>query len=402
MTGPPPRRSPFDALPEWVGPGTRLIHGARRAERNAGAVVPPIYQTSTFHFPAAFSEAAPPGEPHLYSRYANPTVSVAEELVRGLEGGEEARLFGSGMGAIAATLLAFVRPGDRIVALEALYGGTLDLLGGPIRDLGVGVDWVPAGSPGPAEGAVPAGTRIVLLESPTNPLLRVVDIAAWAEAADRAHALLVVDNTFATPVNQRPLDLGADLVVHSATKYLGGHSDLLAGAVVGPRPLLARVETMRRLVGAVLDPFAAFLLARGLRTLPLRVARQNATAAALAAALEGHPAVARLHFPGAASAAEEAIAARQMAGRGGLLGIELRRGAEAAAAFLGRLRLVHVAASLGGVESLASRPPETSHAHLAPEELARRGIAPGLVRFSVGIEETADLVRDVREALDGL
>ena len=399
MSDPSDTRARFRPLPEWVHPATRLVHGARRDELNAGAVVPPIFQSSTFHYPPEFSEARAAGRPGFYSRIGNPSLEVAAELIRALEGAEEARVFASGMGAITTTVLSLVGSGDEVVAPEGMYGGTLDLLGDLAPRLGIRVRWVDRSDARTPESAVRRGTRLVLLESPTNPLLGVHDIRRWSEAARQVGAVLAVDNTFATPVNQNPLALGADLVLHSATKYLGGHADLLAGAVAGSRALIERIDATHPITGAVLDPFAAFLLTRGLRTLELRVARQNANGQAVAEALTTESGVERVHYPGRADAEEEAVAQRQMRGRGGMVSLEVRGGREAAHRFLRRLRLFHVAGSLGGVESLASVPAETSHRHLAPAALSERGISPGLVRLSLGIEAAEDLVRDLREAL---
>jgi cystathionine beta-lyase/cystathionine gamma-synthase len=391
----------FTPLPPWVGPTTRLVHGARRPERNAGAVTAPIYQTSTFHYPAEHSEAEGPGETHLYTRPDNPTFEVPAELIRQLEGGEAARLFASGMGAMVATVLALVRAGDEVVAAGGLYGGTTDFLSDLLPRYGVAARSLLDEDAAVPEGRLSRSTRLVILETPTNPILRVHDIARWATECDRAGALLVVDNTFATPINQTPLALGADLVVESGTKYLGGHADLVAGALVGPRSLVERVDQLAYL-GATPDPVAAFLLARGLRTLALRVERQNTNGAAVAAAVEHHPAVARVHYPGRASTEEERIAVRQMRGRGGVLALSLHGGAAAADRFLHALRFVHVASSFGGVESLASVPRLTSHRHLTDTERHDRGIDDGLVRLALGIEDPADLIRDVTEALDAL
>ncbi|HZY70495.1 MAG TPA: aminotransferase class I/II-fold pyridoxal phosphate-dependent enzyme [Thermoplasmata archaeon] len=389
-------------MPEWAGLGTVLVHGARRPERNAAAVVPPIYQTSTFHYPSDFSEAREGGDVHLYTRLDNPTHEVAAELVRAAEGGEAARVFSSGMGAISSTVLAFVRPGDTVVALDELYGGTLDLLRDTLSGLGVGTRWVTAEEARAPEDVVQGAPKLVYVESPTNPCLAVHDLRRWAEAAHDAGALLVVDNTFATPVNQNPIALGADLVVHSATKYLGGHADLIAGAVVGTESLVDRVGEVSDNLGPTLDPFAAFLLTRGLRTLALRVGRQNENGRSVVAAVAKHPEVDRVDYPGRRSPEDERLAAEQMRGRGGMVSITVRGGRAAAERFLHRLKLVHVASSLGGVESLASVPSITSHRHLSNAELERRGIREGLVRISLGVEEPSDLVRDVTEALDGL
>ncbi len=396
-----PSKRPFDPIPAWVGPTTRLVHGARRPDWNAGAVVPPIYQTSTFHYPSEYSEAAEHGNTYLYTRSDNPSVDVPAELIRQLEGGEAVRLFGSGMGAITATVLSLVKPGDEIVAVGGLYGGTSDLLFELLPRFGVRVRSVSEAEAREPEAVLGSPSRLVILESPTNPLLHVHDIARWAAASDRVGAILLVDNTFATPINQNPLALGADLVVESATKSLGGHSDLVAGVLVGPRRLVGRVDA-KFYFGATLDPFAAYLLGRSLKTLALRVGRQNENGSRVADAVQGHPAVARVHYPGSASAEEEAIAARQMRGRGGVVSISLRGGRDSVDRFLRALRFVHVASSLGGVESLACVPRLTSHRHLSEEELRAAGIDDGLVRLAFGIEDSADLVRDVTEALDAL
>jgi cystathionine gamma-synthase len=397
----PKRRARFDPLPPWAGPSTRLVHGARSPEYNAGAVVPPIYQTSTFHWPPERSESSDRGDAYLYTRIRNPSLEVPAEIVRQLEGGEAARLFASGMGAISATVLSLLNGGDRLVALEGLYGGTTDLITDLLPRYGVRVHQVTEAEAQDPDAAVGEGTRLVIVESPTNPMLTVHDLGRWAQAAHRAGSVLLVDNTFATPINQNPIALGADLVVHSATKYLGGHSDLIGGVLVGPAHLLARVDP-KSYLGAAPDPFAAFLLSRGLKTLAIRVARQNENGLRVAESARDHPSVARVCYPGWASSQEESIAARQMRGRGGMVSISLKGGAAAAERFLSHLRFFHVAASLGGVEGLVSVPRATSHRHLSPRELESRGIDEGLVRLSVGIEETDDLVRDVTEALDAL
>ncbi len=394
-----PVRRRFHPLPAWASPATRAVHGGRRPDLNAGAVAPPIYQTSTFHYPAAFSEASGHGDVYLYSRNANPTVEGPAEALRELEGGEASRLFASGMGAISATLLSLVRRGDEVLALSDLYGGTTDLLHDVLPRYGVSLVEVTDAEAREPEKVVSNATRLVYLESPTNPLLRVHDIARWSKAANSVGAILAVDNTFATPINQKPLALGADLVIHSATKYLGGHSDLVAGAVVGSARLLDQIDP-KRILGAPLDPFAAFLLHRSLKTLALRMDRHNEAGRVVSETLANHPSVVRVHYPGRADPGDEAIATRQMRGRGGMVSLSLRGGAPAVNRFLRHLAIVQVAPSLGGVESLASVPSQTSHTHLTPEERSSRGIDDGCVRLSLGIEEPADLVRDVSEALD--
>ena len=392
-------RRAFRPLPEWAGPATRLVHGGQRDELNAGALVPPVYQTSTFRYPAAYSEASPHGATYLYSRNGNPTVEAAEELLRDCEGGEAARLFASGMGAISSTLLSILRSGEELLVPTGLYGGTVDLVRTTLPRFGIKIRELPDDPSVDPRSALRPETRLVLLETPTNPVLRVHDLTRWSEAAHRQHAIVVVDNTVASPVNQSPLALGADLVVHSATKYLGGHADLTAGAAVGSAALLGSLDPHQTL-GAPLDPFAAFLLHRSLKTLGLRVERINANARAVVAALTKEPAVDRVHYPGRASEEEERIAARQMRGRGGLVSFSIRGGEAASDKLLQRLRIFQVASSFGGVESLASLPRSTSHRHLTSAERSARGIDPGFVRLSVGIEDAADLVRDLHDAID--
>ena len=392
------RTGRFRRLPSWAGRATRLVHGGQAPDLNAGAVVPPLYQTSTFRYPAEFSEAAAHGAVHIYSREGNPTTEGPAELLRELEGGERARLFASGMGAISATLLSLLAAGDEVVAPAGLYGGTTALVRDLLPRLGIRARLLEDAEAREPERAAQPSTRLAFLETPANPLLRVHDIRRWAEALHRSGGLLVVDNTFASPINQRPLALGADVVVHSATKYLGGHSDLVAGAVIGSSRLVDRIDPAHHL-GSPLDPFAAFLLHRSLKTLSLRVAQQNRNAAAVVAALQDDPSLRELHYPGLGDPDQEAIAARQMTGRGGMVAFSVKGGAPAVRRFLSALRIVQVASSLGGVESLVSVPAETSHRPFSDDERAALGIDEGLVRVSLGIEDPEDLVRDLREAL---
>lgn len=337
---------------------------------------------------------------HLYTRLDNPNHTQASEVIRRLEGAEAGRVYASGMAALSAPLLGLLRQGDEVVALEDLYGNSVTLLRDEFPRFGLSVRWVPSESSSEVASFLTPRTRLLLLESPTNPTLRVHDIALWAKAAHGAGALLLVDNTFASPVNQNPLAHGADLVMHSATKSLGGHSDIIAGALVGSEAILQKLDAFSHAAGATLDPMAAFLLVRGIKTLPLRVQRQNENGKAVVEALRSHPKIERIHYPGSASPEEERIAARQMRGRTGMVSIVVRGGREGARRFMGGLRIVHAASSLGGVESLASMPVETSHRKLSAEELARRGIAEGMVRLSFGIEDAQDLVRDLERALE--
>ncbi len=381
---------------------TRAVHAASPPDYNAGAVVAPIYQTTTFHFPAELSEARNHGEVHLYTRLRNPTTSQAAQAISELEGAETGRVFASGMGALSCAVLSLLGTGDEIVALEDLYGNTITMLRHLLPQWGIRVRWVPQGASSTVADLVSDSTRLLLMESPTNPTLRVHDVRAWAAAARKAGALLLVDNTFATPVNQNPLDLGADLVMHSATKYLSGHSDVIAGALVGRTEPMERATRWADTLGATLDPMAAFLLIRGIKTVGVRVRRQNETARILVETFSEDPRIEQVLYPGRHSAEEERLASVQMRGRGGMVSLSLRGGRSSARNFLAGLKLIHPASSLGGVESLASLPVETSHRHLTPEERHARGIDDGLVRISVGLEDPDDLADDIRQALSSL
>ncbi len=378
---------------------TRIVRTGAAPDYNAGAVVPPIYQTSTFHFPTELSEARNLGEVHLYSRLQNPTTTLAAQSLSALEGASTGRVFASGMGALSCAVLSLLRSGDEVVALEDLYGNTVTLLRDVVPKWGIRVTWVPPGDSHLVREHTSGATRLLLMESPTNPTLRVHDIRAWARAAHDVGALLLVDNTFATPVNQNPLALGADLVMHSATKYLSGHSDLIAGALVGNENAVSTATTLADTLGATLDPFAAFLLLRGMKTLGVRVRKQNETAQYLSTRLSEERRIERVHYPGSFSTADERIARAQMRGRGGMLSLSLKGGLRAARAFLRELRLIHPASSLGGVESLASLPVETSHRQLSRAERLARGIDDGLVRISIGIEDRDDILADIQAAL---
>ncbi|KEF34589.1 methionine gamma-lyase [Deinococcus sp. RL] len=380
---------------------TRAVHAGHGLDPVTGAHAVPIYATSTFGYGSAERGARlfageEPG--YFYSRLSNPTVTAFEEKVASLEGAQAAVAFGSGMGAASAVALTLLRAGDEVAFIGPLYGGTEGLLRDILGRFGVTVR--EAADVEGLRGVVSERTRLVWLESPTNPTVGVVDLAAASAVAHAVGALVVVDNTFATPYLTRPLEHGADLVMHSATKYLGGHGDVVAGVVVGSADLVAelRLHGLRH-VGAVLDPFGAYLLLRGMKTLPLRMEAHCQGAMALARALDGHPALKALHYPGLPSHPGHAVAARQMRLFGGLLSLDLGS-QEAAFAFLNGLKLFTQAVSLGDVESLSCHPASTTHHLLGEETLARQGVTPGLVRLSVGIEDEADLVRDVLGALE--
>jgi cystathionine gamma-synthase/O-acetylhomoserine (thiol)-lyase len=384
---------------------TEAVHPRTPAVPVGRPSTPPVYRTSTFEFTTSEEFAAVIGdrEPgYSYSRIDNPTSDAFAAAVAGLEGAAAGQPFASGSAAISTTLLALLSAGDHVVAQRHLYGGTHHLLTGLLPRWGITVSFVD----GPAEAAAATtpATRVLLCETLSNPVLRVADLPAYAEVAHRAGALLVVDSTFATPVVCRPLELGADLVVHSATKYLGGHSDATGGVVVGSPELLARVREVRIDLGASLAPDEAFLLLRGLQTLPLRVERQNGTAAALAAALRGHPAVESVLHPSLDDHPDHALAKELFAdGRfGGVVTLAPHGGRAAAAALCDGLRLARVVPSLGGTKTVVSHVATTSHRQLDDAALAAVGISPAAVRVSVGLEAPADLVADFTAALNAL
>ncbi len=336
---------------------------------------------------------------HIYSRNTNPTVHAFEEKVRTLEGGEAAASFASGMAAISNTVHALLRPGDKVVSVKDTYGGTNRIFSQYLPRIGVDVELCPTGDHDEIESQIARGCRLVYLETPTNPTLKVLDIERLAGAARAAGALVVVDNTFATPINTNPLALGADLVLHSASKYLGGHADVLGGVLVGADELVAEVFGYREINGAMLDPMAAYLFLRGMKTLALRVRQQNASALAIARWLAGHPRVTVVNYPGLESHPNHDVAARQMRGFGGMLSFGVEGGFDTVRDVLPRLRLAHRAANLGAVETIAAPPRTSSHVECTAEQRAALGIPEGLIRYSVGIEDTADLIADLDRAL---
>jgi methionine-gamma-lyase len=381
--------------------GTRAVHAGGGLDPVTGAHATPIVQTSTFGYGSfARGERLFQGEEHgyLYSRVANPTVAAFEAALADLEGAEAAVAFGSGMAAISALMVTVLRPGDRVAYLGPLYGGSEGLFYDVLRRFGVQVD---ALSDEHLAAGLHEDTRIVYLETPTNPTLRLHDLRAAADAAHAVGALCVADSTFATPMLTRPREHGVDVVVHSATKYLGGHGDTLGGVLAGDHELVeeVRMEGLRHLGGA-LGPLEAFLLLRGLKTLPVRVERHCANAARVAHALRAHPAVETVYWPGFDDHPEHALAQRQMEDFGGMVSLELVGGRDAAGRFLDALTLFTQAVSLGDVESLATHPASTTHQLLDPELRRREGVTEGLVRLSVGIEEADDLVADLERALD--
>lgn len=382
------------------GLSTRCVHAGEELDAQGG-IHAPLYNHSTFGFHSTadlLDVVEGRKEGNLYTRYGlNPTIRSLERKLADLENGEAAFAFSSGMAAEAATFLAHLKTGDHVVCIGDVYGGTYELLGANLPGFGIETTFLLANEAGNLASALTDRTRMVFFETPTNPTLDVIGIAAVARAAKTVGALTVVDNTFATPVNQNPLGLGADLVVHSATKYLGGHSDLTGGVVIGPKDLLEPIWTWRKNLGQMIAPEVAFLLSRSIRTLVVRVRAQNATAMQVAEFLAAHPRVRRVNYPGLGGGSE--VARRQMRGFGGMLSFVFDGGAKETAAVVDRLRIFSIAASLGGVESLATQPITTTHHGMSAEERARRGIVDGMVRLSCGLEDAADLIDDLTQAL---
>lgn len=390
--------------PAAPGFATRAIHAGYEPMDEQGALTPPLHLTSTFAFETAEAGGelfAGTREGHIYSRISNPTTGLLEQRIAALEGAEAGLAAASGMGAITAVLWTFLSPGDEVITDTTLYGCTFAFLRSGLARFGITITHVDLTDPAALAAAISPRTRIVYFETPANPNMRLVDIAACAAIARAAGARTVVDNTYATPVLTRPVELGADLVVHSATKYLGGHGDLIGGLIVGSAADLAQVRAVgiKDMTGAVMAPFNAFLILRGLKTLQLRMERHCKTALAVARALEAHPAVAVVHYPGLESFPQHALAARQMPGSGGMIAFELHGGHAAGVAMMNRLSLVRRAVSLGDAESLIQHPASMTHSTYSPEERRSHGISDGLVRLSVGLEDEADIVADLLAAL---
>ncbi|HEY2400272.1 MAG TPA: cystathionine gamma-synthase family protein [Steroidobacteraceae bacterium] len=338
-------------------------------------------------------------EGHIYSRNTNPTVRAFEEKICALEGAEVATSFATGMAAISSTLFTFLRPGDRIVSIKDSYGGTNKLFTEFLPAFGIQVRLCDTTDFQQIEQQMRLGCKLLYLETPTNPTVKIVDIERLAKVAHEVGALVVVDNTFATPINQNPIPLGADVVLHSATKFLGGHADALGGAACGTRTLIQEIYHFREINGAALSPADAYNLLRGMKTLSLRVTRQNDSALQIARWLQAHPAVDQVNYPGLESHVHHDVAARQMRGFGGVLSFGVRSGLPGIKRFLPKLRFAHRAANLGCVETVVGPPSVTSHVECTPQERAAAGIPEGLVRYSTGIEDVEDLIRDLDQAL---
>lgn len=380
---------------------TQLIHSDRHLNPTSG-VAPAIFQTSTFRGSSTEDFAIRAGQarhPEFYTRYGNPNLAQVESVLASLEGSESALVTSSGMGAVSATVLTVVSQGNHVIAQTNHYGGTTNLLQKLLPRFGVEVTQVDQRNSSAFEQAVRPNTKLILVETPSNPVMQITDLRAVVALAKSRKITTLIDNTFATPLNQRPLDLGIDLAFHSATKYFGGHSDLIAGAVMGSAEWMTRIWNTHVLLGTALGPFDAWLMLRGLRTLSLRVRQHNENAMALAEFLETHSAVKGVHYPGLKSHPQHDLARTQMSGFSGMLAFELKGGYDAANRLLGGLRLASRAASLGGVETLVVHPASNFLHYMTLEEAARIGIAPGLVRVSVGVEGAKDLIADFEQAL---
>jgi len=399
--------------PRKLSLSTRAIHG-NKLYAFKGPVSLPIYQTTNYRFENsgdAIRYAQGDSSVFVYSRYHNPTVQDVEEKLALMEGAEAATLFASGMAAISTAIFAVTSAGEEIVSTPGLYGGTYRFFRDELPKTGITVRYADPDLPESVESLISEKTRIVYLETPTNPTLGIIDIEALVKHVRKAERrtgrklLVMIDNTFATILNQNPFSFGADAIVESATKYLGGHSDVMAGVVLGTREYISAVKTAARYYGGCADPFAAYLLFRSLKTFELRVGKQNENAFTMATALESHPAVSRVIYPGLPSHPAHKLAAKQMSGYGGMITLEVRNTKssspeQAAIAVCDHLRIAVNAMSLGGVETLVSIPVLSSHVHMSDEELKKHGVTRGMLRISVGVEGVEDLLEDFRQALD--
>lgn len=392
------------SLDKAAGFSTRAIHHGYDPLDEQGALTPPLHLTSTFAFETAEQGGARfAGEErgHIYSRISNPTVDLLEQRMATLEGGEAAVAMASGMGAITSVLWSFLRAGDEIITDKTLYGCTFSFFQHGLTRFGITVTHVDLTNPLALETAISDKTKAVYFETPANPNMRLVDIAAISAIARRHGAKTIVDNTYATPVQTRPIEHGADIVVHSATKYLGGHGDLIAGVAVGTSEDMAEVRMVgvKDMTGAVMAPFNAMLVLRGLKTLELRVERHATSAMQVAQMLEAHPAITAVHYPGLESFEQHALAKQQMSGFGGMIAFELKGGYAAGIAMMNRLSMVRRAVSLGDAETLIQHPASMTHSTYTPEERTAHGISEGLVRLSVGLETVEDILADLHQAI---
>ena len=386
-----------------AGDSTRSVHEAEPFDEETGSVSTPIYETSTFGFRRAEDVPIAVGgfgeKGYTYSRWDNPTVVTLEKKLAALEHGGGGAAFSSGMAAISTSLFSFLKKGVHVLGIKDLYGGTYALLRDILPEIGFDTSLVESSDFGALERGLKKSTRIVYIESPTNPTLKLVDIEKAARLAHSNGAVLMVDNTFASPINQNPVGLGADVVLHSVTKYINGHADLIAGATVASKENIHKIKMMRRDFGGTLDPLPAWLILRGMKTMAIRVRQQNTNAMVLAEFLSTHRKVTAVHYPGLKTHPQHQLAKKQMKGFGGMLSVEIKGTTKDAMKFTESLKVATLAASLGGVETLVSQPYNMTHTQMSAKEREATGIPETLVRVSVGIEDQEDLVDDFRRAL---
>ncbi len=384
---------------------TIAVHAGEDSKFPIGAVAQPIYQTSTFVFESSakvkrFQEGDP--SLYLYTRYGNPTIRAAEEKIAQLEEAEAGLVFTSGMAAISTTILTLCSSGDKILATRSIYGGTHHLFMSILPRLGIQVNYVDSETLQPYAKFLDKKTKVFYIETPTNPNLKIVDIKKVVAIAKKHKLTTVIDNTFATPYNQKPINMGIDVVIESGTKYLAGHSDLIVGTVVGKKDFITKAGYFRKILGGSCDPLGAYLLLRGMKTLAVRVEKQNQNGLALAKFLQKHPKVRKVFYPGLSSHPQHRLAKSQMKSFGGMVTFEVRGGLKAATKVIDSFKLILNAASLGGVESLASLPVLTSHYGFSKKDLKKADVREGMIRISCGIEEAQDLILDIKQALNKL
>lgn len=391
-------------MPKPRKPATLAIHGNEINKGKTESVSIPMSHTTTYVFPNSkeVEEFIIDGkrEKYCYARYGNPAQTILQERFALIENSEDSLFFASGMAAITSAIMATVEAGDEVITIPALYGNTRNFLVDEIQKFGVSTKIVSREELYNLENIVSENTKLIYFESPTNPNLQLVDLKKVADQAKKLGIITMIDNTFATPINQKPIDFGIDIVVHSATKYIGGHSDILAGVVCGTKDYIKKVYDGSKLYGATIDPFNVFLLLRSLTTFELRVKKQNENAMIVAEAMQNHPKIKSVIYPGLLDHPEHEIAKKQMTGFGGMISIDIEGGKEAAFKFVDNLELVLNATSLGGTESLASIPIITSHPSLNDDELKKAGITKGMVRISIGLEAPEDVIEDFNQALN--
>ena len=386
-----------------VGFSTKAVRAGEKRDPETGSVVTPIYETSVFAFTSTqqlIDAVIEKNSRDVYTRWSNPTITAAETKIAELEAAEDCAVFSSGMAAISTAIINLVSPGDHIVSVRDLYGGTVGLFSDLMTRFRVRTTFVESTNISEIESAVKSDTKVLFLETPTNPTLKLVDLAKAAQIAGEKGAKVLVDNTLASPYNQQPLQFGCSATIHSATKYLAGHNDVTAGAIAGPKELIGPMKKLRRTLGGVLDPHAAWLLLRGMKTLAVRMEKQNANGQEVAEYLENHTSVEKVYYPGLRTHPQHSLAQKQMKGFGGVLSFELKGDINRTIRFVDSLKLALLGASLGGTETLVSQPSTVSHYFMDPAERRKAGIGDSLVRLSLGIEDAADIIADLAQAFD--